>query len=68
MHHKRLEPDFVNRIAAYIDATNVDLEELHRNVRPAAFARRSTHVWTHVACLRRRLKVLEARAVRESEH
>ena len=65
MQHKRLQPEFVNRIAAYIDATDADLEDLRRKVHPAAFADLATHVWSHVPCLKRRLAVLTERNERD---
>lgn len=61
MQHKRLPPEVLNRIAACIDATEADLEELRRTVRPVAFADLATHVWSHIPCLKRRLAVLRAR-------
>jgi hypothetical protein len=62
MQHKELEPEFLNQIAAYIDATDTSLDELHRRVQPPAFAELSRHVWSHIPCLKRRLAVLEARS------
>jgi inhibitor of KinA sporulation pathway (predicted exonuclease) len=67
MPHEELEPELLNRIAMYIDATDTCVEELHSRVRPAAFAELSKHVWSHIPCLKRRLAVLEARASAKTE-
>jgi len=67
MQHKELEPEFLNQIAAYIDATDTALTELHRRVQPSAFAELSQHVWSHIPCLKRRLAVLEARSCAKAE-
>jgi hypothetical protein len=61
MQHKRLRPEFLNQIAAYIDATDADLDALRRTVQPVAFGDLATHVWSHIPCLKRRLAVLTAR-------
>lgn len=67
MQHKELKPEFLNQIAAYIDATDTALDDIHRRVQPSAFADLSQHVWSHIPCLRRRLAVLEARACARTE-
>ena len=66
MQHKRLHPEFLNQIAAYIDATDADLDVLRRTVQPSAFGELSTHVWSHIPCLKLRLAVLTARG--DEEH
>ena len=69
MQHKELEPELLNQIAAYIDATDTCVEELHApTCGPVAFAELSTHVWSHIPCLRRRLAVLEARSSTQNGH
>ena len=67
MQHKRLHPEFLNQIAAYIDATDADLDLFRRTVQPAAFGKLATHAWSHIPCLKRRLAVLIARGDEEDD-
>jgi len=67
MQHKQLLPEFLNQIAAYIDASDADLEDLRGKVQPDAFGALATHVWSHIPCLKRRLAVLTARGDEEAD-